>query len=200
MINYQTIIDYYYPAEDRPATSTDAGQKANGPLRDILLQHSRSVAEKAVAVVDKHPELGADRDFVYAAAMIHDIGIVRTDADGIHCYGTEPYLKHGVLGAAMLHEHDFGLTEEETEALARICARHTGTGLTAKAIRNNNLPLPEEDLVPETIEEQIVCYADKFFSKTKLYQEKPYEKALKSVAKFGDECAEKLAKWHQMFA
>lgn len=175
------IIDYYFPEETNPR------------LREILIRHSRSVAELAREVCRKHPELGADEEFVYEAAMLHDIGIVKCDAEGIACYGTEPYICHGTLGAQMCREQ--GLPE----AYARVCARHTGTGLTAKAIREQHLPLPEEDLLPETIEEQIICYADKFFSKTKLDKQKTYEQAEKSLRKFGEEGVEVFRRWHALF-
>ena len=55
------------------------------------------------------------------------------------------------------------------------------------------------DLLPETIEEQIVCYADKFFSKTKLDKEKSIEKAEKSLLKFGEDGVERFRKWAEMF-
>jgi uncharacterized protein len=59
----------------------------NQPLRDLLMLHSRLVADKALKIVAAHPELGADAAFVEEAAMLHDIGIFRTDADAIHCFG-----------------------------------------------------------------------------------------------------------------
>ena len=46
-------------------------------LRDILLRHSRAVADKALEIVRNHPELHADERFVEEAAMLHDIGIVK---------------------------------------------------------------------------------------------------------------------------
>ncbi len=177
MYNYQEIIDKYYP------------EKENPELRHILLVHSKCVADLALKICQAHPELNADADFVYAAAMLHDIGIVRCDAEGIHCFGKEPYLCHGVIGAEMVDD----------ERIARVCARHTGTGLTAQNIRERQLPLPEQDLMPETIEEQIICYADKFFSKTHLDKQKTYEQALNSLVKFGEEGVLKFKRWHEMF-
>ncbi len=201
MIDYQGIIDYYYPEAKVPE------------LRHILLKHSEAVARKAVEIVDAHPDFGADRDFVFAAAMLHDIGIIRCDAPGIFCYGSEPYLKHGVIGATMLTQAPLQLSPSEGEkgllttksntnspsrgemsqsdregvgALARVCARHTGTGLPG--------------LEPETWEEKIICYADKFFSKTKLDREKTYEEARQSLMKFGEEGVRKFEEWHRLFA
>ncbi len=182
MIDYQKIIDHYYPLGD------------NDALRNILLVHSRSVAQLAVDICKAHPELHCDEDFVFAAAMLHDIGIVRCDAAGIHCYGTEHYLRHGVIGAQMLLEYS-----QELHDYARVCARHTGTGLTAKAIREQGLPLPEQDLRPETIEEQVICYADKFFSKTKLDRQKTFEQALHSLERFGKDGLQVFRHWHEQF-
>ena len=60
------------------------------------------------------------------------------------------------------------LRERGLNQHARVAERHTGTGLRKEEIIRRNLPLPHEDFVPETMEEQVICYADKFFSKTHL--------------------------------
>lgn len=178
MIDWNEIIDKYY------------GEDAE--LRDILTIHSRSVARKALQIAVSHPELDIDRDFVEEAAMLHDIGIVKTDAPGIKCYGTEPYIRHGILGAEMLRGE--GLLRH-----ARVCERHTGAGLSRREIEAQNLPLPHQDFLPETIEEQLICYADKFFSKTHLDREKPLDKVEHSIAKFGTEGLERFRRWEKMF-
>ena len=90
--------------------------------------------------------------------MLHDVGIFLTDAPAIHCFGKAPYLIHGRLGAELMRE-------EGDEKTARVCERHTGTGLTAENIRTQNLPLPPGDYLPETLEEQVVCYADEVLLK-----------------------------------
>ncbi len=187
-MNYQKIIDYYFPADN------------NAELREILITHSRNVAEMAKEICQKHPELKADSVFVYEAAMLHDIGIVRCDAKGIYCFGNEPYICHGMAGAAMLEEYaNKFLAGTDITPYARVCARHTGTGLTARTIREQALPLPEKDLTPETIEEKIICYADKFFSKTKLDRCKTFEHAEKSLEKFGNDGIAVFNRWHEMF-
>ncbi len=170
----------------------DKYTEGNPDLRHILLTHSRSVADKALAIVDAHPELGADRQFVEEAAMLHDIGIVRTDASGISCFGAEPYICHGILGAEIVRD-------EGMPQYARVCARHTGTGLPAEEIISKNLPLPHIDLIPETIEEQIICFADKFFSKTKLDIEKTPEQVRKSLEKFGPDSVARFNQWLALF-
>lgn len=178
MIDYMSLIRQYY----EPDTE----------LYRILLTHSGLVAERALAVCGLHPELGADRDFIREAAMLHDIGIFLCDAPGIHCCGTEPYIRHGVLGAEIVRKAGW-------ERHARVCERHTGTGLSRHAILERKLPLPPIDLVPETIEEQIICYADKFYSKTHPDKEKPLERVLRSLERFGAQDVERFRAWHERF-
>ncbi len=177
-MDYKSIIDKYY--------------KGNGKLKDILLRHSKAVAQKALAIADAHPELHLDRQFIIEAAMVHDIGIIKTDAPDIQCFGAEPYIRHGVLGAEMMRAEGFPLH-------ARVCERHTGAGLSLKEIEEQHLPLPHEDLLPETLEEKAICYADKFFSKTKLDREKTLEQAERSVAKHGEEGLKRFREMEQIF-
>lgn len=166
--------------------------KGNRALEQILLQHSRDVARRALRIAALHPELGADESFLLEAAMLHDIGITRVDAPGIHCFGTEPYIRHGILGAEILRSE--GLPRH-----ARVAERHTGTGLTAIEIARQNLPMPHRDFTPESIEEQIVCYADKFYSKTRLDMEKTPEQAMRSLEKFGSEGVTVFKSWMARF-
>lgn len=180
-INYQSVIDQFYKEDDA--------------LRHILLVHSRQVTDKALKIASRHPELQLDTDFLEAAAMLHDIGIVRCDAPGIQCFGTEPYICHGRIGAEMLRN----LLGQEAESIARVCERHTGAGLTEKDIVSQGLPLPHQDFLPETIAEQVICYADKFYSKSHLEREKTVEQAARSLAKFGSEGVDRFRKWAQMF-
>ncbi len=161
-------------------------------LRHILMQHSRAVAEKALSIARNHPELEADEAFIEEAALLHDIGIVQVDAPAIACFGTEPYIKHGILGAEILRR-------EGMERHALVCERHTGTGLTLQQIVAQNLPLPERDMQPISVEEQIICFADKFFSKTKLDSEKTVGQARRSLEKFGAEGLVKFDAWCERF-
>lgn len=166
--------------------------KDNDALRDILVRHSKAVADKALAIADAHPELKLDRQFLLEAAMVHDIGIVLTDAPDIKCFGTEPYIRHGVLGAELMRAEGY-------PKHARVCERHTGAGLSLAEIEAQNLPLPHIDLLPETLEEKVICYADKFYSKTKLDREKTIEQAERSVAKHGEEGLIRFKEMEELF-
>lgn len=161
-------------------------------LRQLLIHHSEQVARRALLICERHPELQLNADFLREAALVHDIGIFQTNAPGIHCTGNAPYLTHGVIGAELMRK-------EGREDLARICERHTGTGLTAANIREQGLPLPECDLLPETLEEQVVCYADKFYSKSHPERERSVEQTAKSLEKFGAEGVKKFLAWADKF-
>lgn len=150
----------------------------------VLVLHSRQVADLAVRLGQRLIDKGepVDLEFVEEAAMLHDIGMCRTDAPGIHCHGTEPYIRHGILGRQMLDA--IGLFRH-----GRVCERHTGAGITAAEIIDQHLPIdPPRDLLPESVEEKLVCYADKFFSKSRLDEPpKTLERVRKSLAKFGED-------------
>ena len=125
--------------------------------------------------------------------MLHDIGIFKCDAAGIQCFGTEPYICHWRIGAELLRSEGF-------PRHARVCERHTGAGITKAQIMAQNLPLPQQDFLPETMEEKVICYADKFFSKTHLDREKTIEQAEKSLSKFGDEGVLRFREWEKCFS
>lgn len=174
------LIDRYYPAEK------------NAPLRHVLLTHSSLVCRKALTLARRHPELGLDLTFVHHAALLHDVGIFLCDAPAIYCYGREPYLRHGLLGAELMRK-------EGLPRYARVCERHTGAGLTKEEIEEQHLPLPPRDFLPETLEEKLICYADKFYSKTHLETEKTPAQALCSIARFGADGAARFEAWQKLF-
>lgn len=124
--------------------------------------------------------------------MLHDIGIFKCDAAGIQCFGTEPYICHGRIGAELLRSEGF-------PRHARVCERHTGAGITKAQVIVQNLPLPQQDFLPETMEEKVICYADKFFSKTHIDREKTIEQVEKSLSKFGDEGVLRFREWEKCF-
>jgi len=192
-MNPYDIIYYFYPQDT--------------PLRRLLILHSEKVRDKAFEIlgaarrVNPSAELMAvDEKLVNQGALLHDIGIGRTNAPGILCEGSEPYICHGTIGAQMLRDLIAisrnskcsmlsGLSNESSrlDQIARICERHTGAGLTTQDIVSQNLPIvPVRDLVPETLEEKLVCLADKFYSKSgDPSKEKGMERVRRSMMKFG---------------
>lgn len=177
-MDYQAIIDKYYPEDNE--------------LKALLLKHSRQVADKCLEACRKHPELNLDGQFVEEAAMLHDIGIRWCHAPSILCMGDQHYIRHGVIGGELLRKE--GLMRH-----ALVCERHTGTGLTKAQIVSQQLPLPAEDFIPISTEEKLVCYADKFFSKSSPDRIRTVEQTAQSLEKFGHEGVEKFLAWSKMF-
>ena len=163
-MDYLALIDKYYPEDNA--------------LKRLLLHHSRQVADRCLDIVRKHRELPVDTQFLEEAAMLHDIGIFRCNAPSILCEGTEPYIKHGPIGAEILRCEGF-------PRHARVAERHTGTGLPGYE--------------PETLEEEIVCYADKFYSKSNPDHVRTVLETAQSLEKFGQEGVDKFLAWSRRF-
>ncbi|MDH6305062.1 uncharacterized protein M2459_001799 [Parabacteroides sp. PF5-5] len=158
----------------------------------ILVEHSRDVTNKALAIARQHPEMNLDLEFISEAAMLHDIGVFLCNAPAIDCHGEADYICHGYLGADLMRKEGY-------PKHALVCERHTGAGITKEEIISRNLPLPHRDLYPVSMEEQLICFADKFFSKTKLGQEKSIDKIQKSLSKYGDTTILRFDRWCKLF-
>ena len=165
-------------------------------LRRKLLKHSFQVCRKALMILrsSRFPDDFLNTATLTAGALLHDVGIGQCCAPDILCCGTEPYITHGIIGASLLREYGRN-TGMDLEKFARICERHTGAGLTAEEIVRQKLPLPEQDYLPETPEEKLVCLADKFFSKSGDMREKDLSCVSHSMEKFGPET---LSRWQAL--
>ena len=172
------IIEKYYPVE------SDAYR--------ILVDHSRSVADKALAIARMHPEMNLDLPFIEEAALLHDIGIFRCNAPSIDCHGEADYICHGYLGAELMRAEGY-------PRHAGVCERQTGTGLSMEMIELMKWPIPHRDMLPISLEEQLICFADKFYSKTKLGKEKSIDKIRISLSRYGSDTAARFAAWCKLF-
>lgn len=175
----------------------------------ILRRHSEAVAKKSVSIAtalrqrhksdhktEHNPEYAAiDIQFIYQAAMLHDIGMFATYAPSLGCFGMQPYLCHGIVGYNLL-------MEKKLPRHASVCKNHIGVGLTAHEIVEQKLPLPAHDFVPQNIEEQIITYADLFFSKnpTRLELEKTAAEVRRSLVSYGARKGEIFDRWHAIFS
>lgn len=177
-INPVEIIEKYYDPKSK--------------LYKILITHSIQVRDKALEIAQKHPELGADCQFIAEAAMFHDIGIFLTNAPDIECYGTHAYIEHGYLGADIIRK-------EGLEKHALVCERHTGLGLSLERIVKQKLPIPQREMVPISIEEKIICYADKFFSKKRPKKELKVKKIVKKLNSYTPPQGRLFLEWHERF-
>lgn len=174
------IIDKYY--HDNP------------DLKALLIQHSRQVADRALRIVDAHkewtrgPQPLVDRQFVEEAAMLHDIGIIFCNASLIGCNGPHTYIEHGWLGAELLRS-------EGLDKHALVAERHTGSGITVEQVLREEIPIPERDYCPLSLEEKIICYADKFYSKSHLGEELPMSKVRYGIWRYGHDA---VLRWEEM--
>lgn len=179
------IIKVFYPADDA--------------LRNMLLKHSVQVKDKALQILSGSDWSGKlDVEKITVGAMLHDIGICRCHAPDIFCCGSLDYIAHGIAGGEMLRNwgKDNGA---DMEPFARICERHTGSGLAAEDIIRNKLPLPVRDYLPETPEEKLICLADKFFSKSGDMEEKTLCRIRGGMAKFGQETEKRFLELCRFF-
>jgi uncharacterized protein len=135
-----------------------------------------------------------DRDIVIAGGMLHDIGIIHTNAPEIDCHGPFPYIAHTYLGREMLEKEGY-------PEIAPMCERHVGVGLSKEDIVQSNFPLPQRDMLPISLEEKLICFADKFYSKSPkhLTEPKSPDKIRKKVLKYGKDKAERFEELLRLF-
>lgn len=118
-----------------------------------VLRHVLRVSEvaKDLASKVKSKEYDVDEELVTAGALLHDIGRAVTHD-----------VSHGVIGGQILRRRNLD------ERLARIVERHVGGGISSEeAVK---LKLGSMSLVPETLEEKIVCYADKLVDRDRIIE------------------------------
>jgi uncharacterized protein len=167
---------------------------SNSKAFQILVDHGRQVAQKAQAAAATVSALKPDLEFIETAAMLHDIGIFLTRTPQFGCFGKHPYICHGILGSDLLKEK--GHSE-----MALVSERHVGAGISIEDIQRQNLPLPNRDMIPISIEEQIICYADKFFSKNG--NGRPVEKSIAEIidnlSRYGPDKVERFESWVKKF-
>jgi len=173
--------------------------KPGSVAHEFLIKHSEKVALKALDVARRVSALHdvkaspPDMDFIREASMLHDIGMFLTDAPQLGCYGDKPYITHGYLGRQLLEKE--GLPRH-----ALVAERHVGVGLTIEDISRQELPLPLKDMTPQTLEEKIISFADKFYSKGKeLAKEKTVEEVRESIRRYGEAKLAVFDEWLRFF-
>jgi uncharacterized protein len=117
-------------------------------IRDIAMQLVESLKKRNIKIDEKQVEIGA---------LVHDIGCYRA----YEFYGRKDgaYVQHGTKGYEILRKEGF------SEEIARMAMIHLGVGLVKENIIASKLPFEKKDLIPITLEEELVAYADNFHSK-----------------------------------
>jgi uncharacterized protein len=109
-----------------------------------VIEHCSTVSALATDIAKRIKAKGhkIDVSFVETAGLLHDIGRSKTQD-----------IRHGIEGAEILKEYP---------KYARVCECHIGGGITKdEAVK---LGLPPKDFLPITLEEKVVCLADKLVS------------------------------------
>ena len=156
---------------------------------DIVLGHSLIVLEKAIDIIARKKLYNKlDFDLVISGCLLHDIGSFKF----VNNFDRKQksYILHGIIGGEILRK-------ERLIKEALIAERHIGTGISREDIVKNKLPLPKKDFLPITLEQKLVCYADKFHSKTK--KKDTLISVRKEIKKFGKEPFERFLGMQKMF-
>jgi uncharacterized protein len=160
----------------------------------IIAGHGRVVADLALDICHRLDLPESDCRFVEEAALLHDIGVCRIHASKLGLYGEHPYIMHGIIGREILEREGFPLH-------ALVCERHIGVGLTVADIISQELPLPHRDMTPRSLSEQIISFADLFYSKSpgKITQQKSPERIRNKLAGFGEGKLQIFDSWLERF-
>ena len=108
-------------------------------------RHSISVANKAIGIAGKIKNSKINMELVEIGGLLHDIGRSKTHG-----------FKHALIGGKIVRERGLSKT------IARICETHILGGLDKEDAKE--MGLPEKDYLPKTLEEKIVCLADKLIA------------------------------------
>ncbi|MBD3307392.1 HD domain-containing protein [candidate division KSB3 bacterium] len=176
-LNYFTLIHRYIAPQS--------------PVYQVYLPHVTLVTAKALAIARRLGLPPERQRFIEEASMLHDIGIV-----GVAEYSTssKPYICHAPIGREILER-------EGLPAHALVAERHIGLGLSKQEILEHQLPVPPRDMLPKSLEEQIICWADLFFGKNPktVWIEKSLADVQRKVARYGHRQEQQFAAWQAQF-
>jgi len=127
-----------------------------------VVEHCKLVSAFAVKIAKacQEKQLNVDVRLVEISALLHDIGRSRT-------HSVDHALEGGKIARA------FNLPD----SVVHIIERHAGGGIPKEEAKK--LGWPVKDYVPKTLEEKIVCYADKRVEKLRIVS---IEKTVKTYA------------------
>lgn len=104
-----------------------------------------------------------DTDLLQEAALLHDIGTyILFDEEGKIPRG-RLYPLHAILSAKII-------ADEGVDAqVAQLVETHILLGLSKQEILDKPWPLPARDYIPQSVEGELLCYADRFHSKKPVF-------------------------------
>jgi uncharacterized protein (TIGR00295 family) len=128
----------------KPSEEEALGLHRKYGSNEAMVRHCRAVARVTLILAEGIGRKGkkVDVEVAFGGALLHDIGRNRTQT-----------VRHGLEGSQILAE------EGVDEAVVQIVRRHVGAGISPTEAKS--LGLPNFDYIPETLEEALVCFADK---------------------------------------
>ncbi|TCD54201.1 HD domain-containing protein [Alloscardovia theropitheci] len=137
----------------------------------------------------------SNRNLLIEGALAHDIGTysvldpanLSREKEPIFC--KKDYIQHGLRGYDILIDNGF-----KTD-IAYFARNHTGVGITRDDCIKQNLNLPVDDYVAQTVLQEIVMLADKFHTKSLPAKFVSASTAARRCEKFG---AENRARWDKL--
>jgi len=150
--------------------------------RPEVITHCIEVSKTAVKLAEalKEKGLNVNIKLVEVGALLHDIGRFKTHT--IH---------HVVIGAEIARK------ENLPKEIIRIIERHAGGGISEKEAEK--LGWEKKNYLPETLEEKIVCYADKRVESGRIVGINREIKKLKKELGENHPSIERLKKLHEEF-
>jgi uncharacterized protein len=127
-----------------------------------VIAHCKAVSGLAVKFANscKQRGLKVDVELVEVGALLHDIGRSKTHT-----------VNHGIVGVEIAQSLNL------PQSIISIIERHVGGGITANEAEK--LGWPVKNYLPTTLEEKIICYADKLIEGRKVV---PIERTLNSLS------------------
>ncbi len=140
-----------------------------------VIRHCVAVADLAVKTAKQLEGKGLtiNVDLVEAGALLHDLGRSKNHT-----------VDHAIIGAQMAQ------TLGMPKSIIRIIKRHVGAGISAGEAAK--LGWPKDTYIPQTLEEKVICYADKLIDHG---ERKPIEIEISKLEKENrKEAAERVRK------
>lgn len=134
------------------------------------------------------------RELVFKACLLHDIGTYACEGwewlPGQPAVG-RPYIQHMIIGAWIL------MKEGYPAPIIQAAYAHKATGLTKADIAKFGMEIPSDEYLPQTLLQQLICYASKFHSKAPKFRE--LDEILKALERYGPEKVAQFTSWYEMF-
>ncbi len=132
----------------------------NDAVYNLVYGHCQVVSEIAQWCVSNLPTNDkVDVELLVIAALLHDIGAYVFFDDEGRVANKRLYPLHAMLSAKIIAD------EGIDKRVAQVVETHLLLGLSKQEIIEKPWPLPARDFIPDSIEAELLCYADRFHSK-----------------------------------